>query len=92
MLPLITIFVLGEMVWYQIGIRFDTFDPVTSPLKNYVQYVDPELLANHFTETVWNLHVQPPLFSIFLGLVLQFPENPGLDWTFSGQSLQLFLQ
>ena len=94
MLPLITIFVLGEMVWYQIGIRFDTFDPVTSPLKNYVQYVDPELLANHFTETVWNLHVQPPLFSIFLGLVLQFPEtwhNPLFSLSYTSMALGLIL-
>jgi len=51
-----------------------TFDH--GPLTYFLQILDPELLRNRLLESVFYLHGQPPLFNIFLGLILKiFPNH-----------------
>lgn len=51
-----------------------TFDH--GPLTYFLQILDPELLRNRLLESIFYLHGQPPLFNIFLGLILKiFPNH-----------------
>lgn len=70
---LTALFCLAELLWYRLGIYFDHVDPVTAAF--YVQYVEPTLLRDRFFETLYYLHVQPPLFHAFLGVMFQLPEK-----------------
>jgi hypothetical protein len=59
---------------YAAGVRMDT-----TPLGVFMQYADPELLRARLLETCWYLHIQPPLFNLFLGAVLKLsPETYGI--------------
>jgi hypothetical protein len=74
----LAIFFAGTHVTlYAAGIRMDT-----TPLGVFMQYADPELLRTRLFETCWYLHIQPPLFNFFIGVVLKvFPES--FDLTFN---------
>ncbi|KAA2242505.1 hypothetical protein F0L74_08155 [Chitinophaga agrisoli] len=38
------------------------------------QIIDPQLLQHHLLQSIWYLHSQPPLYNLFLGIVLKlFP-------------------
>ena len=53
------------------GLRFDA-----ETLDYYFQFVDPVLLRDHLLESVFHLHSQPPLFNLFVGVVLKlFPSQ-----------------
>ena len=49
------------------GVRFDA-----SSLPTAWQLVDPSLLRDHLIPSLWYSHSQPPLFNLFIGLVLDF--------------------
>ena len=62
-------FALLHVVYHLLGVRMDM-----TPLGVFMQYADPELLRTRLLETCWYLHIQPPLFNLFLGCVLKaFP-------------------
>lgn len=64
-------FVVSRVGYHVAGFRFDA-----SPLGSYFQYVDPALLRRSLLQSLWHLHSQPPLFNLFLGVVLKlFPER-----------------
>lgn len=66
------IFALVHAVYLMEGVRFDD-----SGLRFSPQYLDPALLTNRLAESCFYLHHQPPLFNLFLGVVLKLsPENP----------------
>lgn len=67
---LLLVFMIAHGIFYFFGGRFDA---VTL---NFWQIVDRELLRERFLESLWYLHIQPPLFNAFLGFV-QF--IPGID-------------
>jgi hypothetical protein len=52
--------------YYAVGIRFDA-----TGLPDYFQFIDPILLKNRLLESIYYLREQPPLFNLFLGLVLK---------------------
>lgn len=53
------------------GIRFD--DGI---LAYGYQFLDPELLRHDLVRSLWYFHAQPPLYNLFLGMVLKlFPGN-----------------
>ena len=52
-------------------------------LNNYLQYLDPQVLQNHLAQGVWSLGSQPPLFNLFLGLVLQIKSQSAQVFVFS---------
>lgn len=68
---LIVSFSLSRAVFYLLGVRFDT-----TPLETYIQILDPVDLKNHLFQSIFYLHTQPPLFNLFLGIILKlFPNN-----------------
>ncbi len=60
-------FCISHAIFYMLGVRFDD-----DPLGGAWQYLDPELLRHNLLESLLYLHVQPPLFNLFLGTVLKF--------------------
>lgn len=58
--------------------RFD-FRAIVSdrPYLALQQLADPVLLHHHFADTLWNLHMQPPLYNLEVGLLLQLPVSWG---------------
>lgn len=52
------------------GLRFDM-----RPLVRFMQYLDPVLLQARLGESLFYLHSQPPLFNLFLGVVLKLPSS-----------------
>lgn len=68
---IVGIFIGSRILIDLLGVQFDR-----SPLPWFWQYIDPELLKHDFFESVWNLHIQPPLTNVFLGVMLNlFPHD-----------------
>lgn len=67
-LALVILAALAARAFYcfALGVRFDA-----TTLQTYLQYVDPELLKTRLLESVLYLRDQPPLFNLFLGVVLK---------------------
>ncbi len=66
---LAVIFALSRLLFFLAGVRFDA-----SGLNNLAQFIDPALLKNNLWQSLFYLHSQPPLYNLFLGVVLQiFP-------------------
>lgn len=55
-----------------VGTSFDA-SQLTSQA-NFEQLADVSLLKDHLLITVWNLHIQPPLFNSLIGLLARLPE------------------
>ena len=56
------------------GVRFND-----RTLIEVMHFLDPVLLKTRLLESVWYLHIQPPLFNLFTGLVLKVtPDSPWL--------------
>jgi hypothetical protein len=64
----VLVYVLTQVLAWLAGVRFDL-----RPLVRFMQYLDPALLQGRLLESVFYLHSQPPLFNLFLGLVLNLP-------------------
>lgn len=73
-LPVVVIaatFAASRAAAYAAGVRFDS-----SSIGLYLQFVDPDLLANRLAESLFYLHSQPPLFNLYLGILLKaFPAD-----------------
>ena len=67
-----------HVIYYLLGVRFDD-----TPLLWFWQFLDPELLKNKLWESVFYLHGQPPLYNLFLGLVLKVARG-GSRFVFQG--------
>jgi hypothetical protein len=65
-LALIAGFAASRVAYYAAGVRFDV-----SPLKDFWQIIDPELLREDLLSSLWHLHTQPPLFNAYVGVVLK---------------------
>jgi len=64
-------FVISRIIFYCAGVRFDA-----STLETAIQFIDPILLKTNLLQSVFYLHSQPPLFNLFLGIILKlFPNN-----------------
>ncbi len=68
---LTTLFLASRVVFLALGVRFDA-----EPLAGYWQYLDPRLLEDDLLRSLFYLHSQPPLFNLFLGLVLKLSPLP----------------
>jgi hypothetical protein len=65
------IFALSRVVYYLLGVRFDI-----RPLGSFFQILDPELLRHRLLESLYYLHMQPPGFNLYAGIVLKvFPNT-----------------
>jgi hypothetical protein len=71
---MLAIFGLVQTGYLLLGIRFDV-----SQLLFGTHILDPELLRGRLAESLLYLHSQPPLFNLFLGVVLKlFPHHEAL--------------
>jgi hypothetical protein len=67
---LLGLFILSRTTYYMLGVRFDA-----RPILSFFQFIDPELLKHRLLESLYYLHVQPPGFNLYTGIVLKlFPE------------------
>jgi hypothetical protein len=82
------IFLVVHGLYFRAGVRFQT-----DPLQDYWQYLDQELLRTRLGESLFYLHTQPPLFNLFLGLVLKSTDFPltVLHGLYLGMGLALYL-
>lgn len=68
------VFAAFHVLLYAIGIQFETY-----PLYSFLHFLDPELLKTRLLESCFYLHIQPPLFNLFCGIVLKlFPESSAI--------------
>ncbi len=64
------VFLITRGVFWALGVRFDA-----KHLSYFWQFIEPALLRESLLESVFHLHAQPPLFNLFLGIVLKlFPD------------------
>jgi hypothetical protein len=59
------VFAVSRALYAAAGVQFDA-----SPLEFAWQLVDPALLERDLLASVWFSHTQPPLFNLFVGVVL----------------------
>ena len=64
------VFVLSRIIYYLLGVRFDA-----RPVLHFFQFVDPELLKHRLLESLYYLHIQPPGFNFYVGVVLKLFPN-----------------
>jgi hypothetical protein len=63
------VFVISRLGYYLLGVRFDA-----RPIQHYFQFIDPELLKHRLIESMYYLHVQPPGWNFYIGIILKlFP-------------------
>jgi len=73
-LGLAACFAAVHALYFWAGLRFND-----RTLVEVMHFLDPVLLKTRLLESVWHLHIQPPLFNLFVGLVLKItPESPWL--------------
>ena len=86
---MVGVFGLVHLGYYLAGVRFDVV-----PLVRFFQFLDPELLRHRLAESLFYLHSQPPLFNLFLGIVLKlFPGHEAIAFhtTYLALGLVLYL-
>ena len=59
-------FAVSRVAAYAAGVRFDV-----TPLDDFWQFVEPDLLRTRLLESLYYLHSQPPLFNLALGVGLK---------------------
>ncbi len=68
---LIVLYVLSRIILFCIGIRFETWGD-----RLIMHFVHPAILKANLLESVFYLHSQPPLFNLFIGIIIKlFPQN-----------------
>lgn len=65
-LGLAALFIAGRLLYWLMGVRFDAV-----PLRWLPHYLDPELLRTDLLRSLFYLHSQPPLFNLFLGVLVK---------------------
>lgn len=73
-LRLTAIFAVVHALYHLAGVRF-----IDTTLIEVMHFIDVELLKTRLFESLFYLHIQPPLFNLFAGLVLKItPDSPCL--------------
>lgn len=91
LLVVVAVFVASRLAAYLLGVRFDV-----SSLPWYFQFLDQNLLRTDLVRSLWNQHCQPPLFNLYLGVVLKlagpaYPTVFAATYLAMGLALQLGL-
>ena len=74
-LALVLCFIVSRIIF---SLQGGTF--LATPLSFAKQFLDPELLHHDLLRSLFYLHAQPPLFNLFLGLVLKSSPLPALSF------------
>ena len=72
-LALMGVFGVSRALYAIAGVRFET----TASLETFMHFIDVRLLRHDMWNSVWHFHAQPPLFNVFLGVVLHLPGGKG---------------
>ena len=84
---LVLVFAAAHAVYYALGVRFDE-----RPLTTFWQYLDVDLLRNDLSRSLFYLHSQPPVWNLYLGLVLKaFPAGHAVAFSLIALALGLAL-
>lgn len=68
---IILAFIASRAAYYLLGVRFDA-----RGVDWFFQFLDPALLRHRLLESLFYLHMQPPGYNLFLGIVLKlFPHD-----------------
>jgi hypothetical protein len=68
---LLVVFVLSRVLYAVLGVQFDA-----RGVPFFLQFLDPELLRHKLLQSLYYLHMQPPGYNLFLGIVLKlFPDS-----------------
>jgi len=76
------LFAAVHAAYYALGITFNR-----KTLIEVMHFLDPELLRANLLQSLWYLHIQPPLLNLFTGLVLKI--TPEATWLFQAIFLAL---
>ena len=60
------LFAAARLLYALLGLRFDA-----STFPQFMQFIDPQLLAGRLLESLWYYHANPPLLNLFAGLGIQ---------------------
>lgn len=63
-------FLVAHLAAYAVGLRF-----YTDTLIHFMHFLDPVLLRERLWESLYYLHIQPPLFNLYLGVILKTGER-----------------
>ncbi len=63
-------FILSRIYLYHLGIRLNT-----TTLSWFYQFLDPIDLRTNLFQSLYYLHIQPPGFNLFIGLILKLPPH-----------------
>lgn len=74
---LVIVFVLSRVIIY----HFLPFD-VREPIKYDLHLLDPDILKNHLLYGVYYMHGQPPLWNIFVGVLLKLDPYIRMEITY----------
>ena len=74
-LALVLCFIVSRIIF---SLQGGTF--LATPLSFAKQFLDPQLLHHDLLRSLFYLHAQPPLFNLFLGLVLKISPLPALSF------------
>ena len=70
-IALIIIFIISRTFYYFCNIRFDAFEG-----EHLLHFLSKDLLKNNLIQSLFYLHIQPPAFNLFIGIILKlFPEH-----------------
>ena len=68
---LLALFAISRTAYYLLGVRFDA-----RGLTVLFQLLDPELLRHNLLQSLFYLHMQPPGYNLFVGVILKlFPHT-----------------
>jgi len=74
-LAIVLLFILSRVIFSLKGGSF-----LATPLSFAKQYLDPLLLKNDLIRSLFYLHSQPPLFNLFLGIILKVSPIPSISY------------
>lgn len=66
-------FVVSRVAYAAAGVRFDVSALSGDPTRDQWQLLDVRLLSHDLVRSLWNLHSQPPLYNLAVGLLLHLP-------------------
>src|SRR5580698_4457485 len=69
----LAVFLLSRIAYFAAGFRFNA-----TPVAEFWQMIDPELMRTDLLRSIWYLHMQPPGYNLAVGVVVKFfPEHYG---------------
>ena len=81
--PVVIGFLSSRIIYFCLGVRFDA-----TPMPTHYQYLDTLLLRDNLLQSVYYMHIQPPLFNLLLGVMLKlFPSH----WPLAFNGVYLFM-